>query len=217
MGDTPVLDFEEMTDGNDGAEDIHNSNFRRAEVLFAQNVIDRDLTAPPGGESDGDCYIPAATATGLWAGLEGNPQIYQAALWKNVIPVLGMPMFVADEKVPIRWDGSAWLAEGGRQLITDAATIAWDTKKGLAGHVTITAVGRTMGAPTGLYAGARLVLEVIQDGTGSRTITTWNAAFLFVGGAAPVLTAAAGAKDVITFEAIDGTTLIETGRNADVK
>ena len=31
-------------------------------------IIDRDLTAPPGGESDGDTYIVGGSATGDWSG-----------------------------------------------------------------------------------------------------------------------------------------------------
>jgi hypothetical protein len=91
------------------------------------------------------------------------------------------------------------------QTLTDAATIAWDTSRGQIATVTLTAAGRTMGAPTALKVGT-YILHVLQDGTGNRTITTWNAVFKWVGGVAPTLTTTANARDVFSFVS-DGTNL----------
>jgi hypothetical protein len=53
--------------------------------------------------------------------------------------------------------------------LTDAATIATDAS--LANHFRVTLGGnRTLGNPTNAYDGARVVYEVIQDGTGNRTL-----------------------------------------------
>lgn len=59
--------------------------------------------------------------------------------------------------------------------LTDAATIAVDASKGRAYAVTL-AGNRTMGAPTNPRTGQRISFEIIQDGTGGRTLA-WNAAF----------------------------------------
>lgn len=109
---------------------------------------------------------------------------------------------------------SAWLEVGAPayQTLTDAATINWDTEQGKTAQVTIAATGRTMAAPTNLKAGDTYTLIVIQDGTGSRTITTWNTVFKFAGGVKPTLSTAAGAKDIMSFVS-DGTNLYGTWMN----
>lgn len=91
----------------------------------------------------------------------------------------------------------------GSQTLTDAATISWDMASGAIGTVTLGA-NRIMGAPSNLKVGT-VILVVIQDGTGSRTIT-WNSVFKWTAGAAPVLSTAASATDVLTFYC-DGTNL----------
>lgn len=66
------------------------------------------------------------------------------------------------------------------QTLTDAANIAWDMSAGNHAHVTLTD-NRTLSAPTGETAGQSGFLRVIQDGTGSHTLT-WNAAYKFPNG-----------------------------------
>jgi hypothetical protein len=67
--------------------------------------------------------------------------------------------------------------------------------------VTLRAAGRTMPNPSNPEAGQALTLIIKQDGTGSRTITTWGSAYRFIGGgAAPTLSTAAGAVDILTFQ-----------------
>jgi hypothetical protein len=54
--------------------------------------------------------------------------------------------------------------------LTDAATVA--TNAALGNHFRVTLGGnRTLGNPTGATDGQRILWELIQDGTGSRTIT----------------------------------------------
>lgn len=89
------------------------------------------------------------------------------------------------------------------QVLTDGATISWDADDGAFGYVTI-AGNRTFAAPTNMRNGEAYTLMVVQDGTGSRTIT-WNSAFKWPwNGLAPVLSTAAGAKDLFSFVYYDG-------------
>ena len=88
--------------------------------------------------------------------------------------------------------------------LTDGATINWDASVNQVCKVTL-AGNRTMAAPTNLVDGGTYALRVIQDATGSRTIT-WNAIFKWPGGTAPTLTTSANAVDVLTFVS-DGTNL----------
>lgn len=81
--------------------------------------------------------------------------------------------------------------------LTDGATINWDLAANQVCSVTLGG-NRTMAAPTNPIDGGTYVLTVIQDATGSRTLT-WNAAFKWAGGVAPTLSTAANAVDVVTF------------------
>jgi hypothetical protein len=89
------------------------------------------------------------------------------------------------------------------QTLTDGATISWNAANGRIASVTLNG-NRTMAAPTNLKVGTYL-LHVIQDGTGSRTIT-WNSVFKWPAGVAPVLTTTAAARDLFSF-VCDGTNL----------
>lgn len=75
---------------------------------FHLSVKDRDLTAPPGSPASGDSYIPAATATGAWAGKEKQIAVYDGAAWVFGVPREGWVASIDDEDVMIRYNGSAW-------------------------------------------------------------------------------------------------------------
>lgn len=79
--------------------------------------------------------------------------------------------------------------------LADAATIAWDMATGFNAIVTLGG-NRTLGAPTNARAGLSGALQVIQDGTGSRTLA-YNAAWDFGATGAPTLTTTAAADDMI--------------------
>lgn len=99
------------------------------------------------------------------------------------------------------------------QTLTDGATIDWNLSTQQVAKVTL-AGNRTLNAPTNQQAGAFYSLTIIQDGTGSRTLT-FNSAYKFTGATAPTLTTTASAKDVIVFKS-DGTNLLETGRSLNI-
>lgn len=97
--------------------------------------------------------------------------------------------------------------------LTDGATISWDASQNQVTSVTLGG-NRTLGAPTNLKDGAVYVLTVIQDSTGSRTLS-FNSVFKFHQGAAPTLTITASARDVLVFLS-NGTNLYEIGRSLNV-
>jgi len=76
------------------------------------SVKDRDLTAPPGGEAEGDRYIPAAAATGAWAGQEGNIAHFVDGAYEFYTPKEGWRCWVDDEDVALVHDGANWIADG---------------------------------------------------------------------------------------------------------
>lgn len=97
--------------------------------------------------------------------------------------------------------------------LSDGATINWDLSANQVCKVTL-AGNRTMAAPTNHVAGALYALRIIQDATGSRTLT-WNAVFKFTNSTAPTLTTTASAEDHIVFRS-DGTNLLEVGRSLNI-
>ena len=97
-------------------------------------------------------------------------------------------------------------ANMSNQTLTDGVTISWDVSTGAVATVTL-AGNRTVAAPTNLKVGT-YILHVIQDATGSRTLT-WNAVFKWPAATAPTLTTTANARDVFSF-ICDGTNLYGT-------
>ena len=96
--------------------------------------------------------------------------------------------------------------------LTDQATIAWDVIASPVAKVTLGA-NRTLAAPSGTTpaAGQFIALTVIQDGTGSRTLT-WNATYEFTADTAPTLTTTANKGDLFIFK-YNGSKWLEVGRN----
>jgi len=74
-------------------------------------VVDKDLTDPPASPVNAYPYIPAATATGLWAGLE-NQLVFTddgGTTWVDITPVKGLKVYMVDEAIGYEWNGSAWI------------------------------------------------------------------------------------------------------------
>lgn len=81
-------------------------------------------------------------------------------------------------------------------VLQDAATINTDASGGSYFQVTLGG-NRTLGNPTGATDGQRMVFEIIQDSTGSRTLA-YGTAFAFGTGISSItLTTAAGKRDFI--------------------
>jgi len=89
------------------------------------------------------------------------------------------------------------------QILTDGATISWNTTLGTVATVTLGG-NRTLSNPTNLRVGTYMLI-VKQDATGSRTLS-WGTAYKFPAGAKPTLTTSANAIDVISFFC-DGTNM----------
>ena len=97
--------------------------------------------------------------------------------------------------------------------LTDQATITWDASTQDVCKVTLGG-NRTLAAPTNNTTGQFISILVIQDGTGSRTLT-WNAVFEFASDTAPTLTTTASKGDVFVFR-YNGSKWLEVGRNQNL-
>lgn len=99
----------------------------------------------------------------------------------------------------------AWAA-GAEVSLTDAATVALDMSTFINAGFTIGG-NRTLGNPTNPKVGQSGWIRITQDGTGSRTLaygTNWE----FASGSAPVLSTAAGTKDVLFYTVLSSTSIL---------
>ena len=97
--------------------------------------------------------------------------------------------------------------------LTDQATVTWDASTQDVCKLTLGG-NRTLAAPTNNTTGQFISILVIQDGTGSRTLT-WNAVFEFAEDTAPTLTTTAAKGDVFVFR-YNGSKWLEVGRNQNL-
>jgi len=118
-------------------------------------------------------------------------------------------VFTADANGLTKVSGAVLNTE---DTLTDQSTIAWDVIASPVAKVTL-AGNRTLAAPSGTTpaAGQFVSLLIIQDGTGSRTIT-WNAVYEFASDTAPTLTTTANLGDIFIFR-YNGSKWLEVGRN----
>ena len=115
-------------------------------------------------------------------------------------------MSVEGKTVATLSTSQAWTAHQYVTLgtLTDGANIAWDVSTAQKAKVTLGG-NRTMSAVSNAVEGATYTLWVIQDGTGSRTIswtTSGAGSFDFGTDGAPTLTTTASRADLLAFEAI---------------
>ena len=99
--------------------------------------------------------------------------------------------------------------------LSDGSTVTWDVIASPVAKLTM-AGNRTISAPSGTTpaSGQFISLLLIQDGTGSRTIT-WNAVYEFKDDTAPTLTTTAAKGDIFVFR-YNGTKWLEVGRNLNL-
>jgi len=91
------------------------------------------------------------------------------------------------------------------QELTDGANISWDMDSGGFAYVTLEG-NRTLDNPTNVSAGGLYRLKVVQDATGSRTLS-YGSNFKFPGETDPILSSGAGDIDMLEFIAYDSSTL----------
>lgn len=97
------------------------------------------------------------------------------------------------------------------QTLTDGATVTFDASLGRSAMVTI-AGNRTLSI-TNFSNGQFLSLLVIQDGTGSRTLTLPSCKVINGGSGAVTLSTAASSQDILTFWKINNIIYCNYGKN----
>ena len=104
-------------------------------------------------------------------------------------------------------------AYNAEATLTDTSSISWNAITQPVAKVTLGG-NRTLGAASGGVAGAFISLLIIQDGTGSRTVS-FNNAYEFAEDTAPTLTTTANKGDLFVFR-YNGSKWLEVGRNLNL-
>lgn len=86
----------------------HNEAIRRLDCLTQLSVLDRTRTAPPATPDEGDRHVVAATATGAWAGHEGEIAAFQDGAWAFYAPAAGWTAWCVAEAAWLGFDGTDW-------------------------------------------------------------------------------------------------------------
>lgn len=112
---------------------------------------------------------------------------------------------------PVKLDAAQTFTAAQRGTVTtltDGATITPDFAESNNFEVTLAGTGRTLANPTNITAGQSGVIAINQDGTGSRTITTYGSYFKFAGGSAPTLSTGANDLDILSYYCVSSTVIV---------
>jgi len=91
----------------------NDANLLKLDGIVQLGVISNVVTAPPGGESDGDRYIIPAGATGAWSGKTNQIAIYVVNAYTYYIPAAGYLCYVTADTNIYVYSGAAWVAVAG--------------------------------------------------------------------------------------------------------
>ena len=100
----------EMLQNAAANQTLANATFARLNQLVQAGVVDKDLAAPPASPADESLYIVGASATGAWAGRDGQLAYWliTAGAWQFIAPKEGFFLHVNDEDVFYKFTGTAW-------------------------------------------------------------------------------------------------------------
>jgi len=129
--------------------------------------------------------LSATNATNVTGGTVSATNVFASAVAVNVDSLLGKDLRIAKAAV------------ADIVSLTDAASIAVSFNDGQNFAVTLGG-NRTLESPTNCVAGQTGSIFVVQDGTGSRTLS-FGGNWKFAGAAAPTLTATSAAVDRLDY------------------
>lgn len=124
--------------------------------LVMPAIINRTTTAAPGSPAQGDMYLVAAAATGVWAGSSGKLAIFIGSAWEFIVPLEGFSVWDKGADEAVRYDGAAWKTYGANYTLKGTAT--YDPPSIAAGATTTTDVTVT-GAALGDIAAVSFSLD----------------------------------------------------------
>jgi hypothetical protein len=88
----------------------HNEALTLLDTAVQLAVLDATLTAPPDSPADGDRHIVAASATGAWAGKDGQVATWVDGAWAYAAPEAGWLAFDVGTSTLLAFVSGAWQA-----------------------------------------------------------------------------------------------------------
>ena len=86
----------------------HNEALLALDAIIHATVEDRDLAAPPAAPQEGQAWLVADSASGAWAGHEGEMAVWSDGVWRFHAPNAGWIALVRDENRLIVYNGALW-------------------------------------------------------------------------------------------------------------
>ena len=186
-------------------------------VVLTSNATELNLLDGVSGLVQADfTKLAAIDSTATELNLLNNATVTTAEINYSDLVTLGTTaaskVFTADANNLTKVSGAVLNIE---DTLTDGSTIAWNVINSPVAKVQLGG-NRTLSAPSGTTpaSGQFVSLLIIQDGTGSRSLT-FNAVYEFTGDVAPVLTTTASKGDLFVFR-YNGSKWLEVGRNLNL-
>ena len=183
-----------------------------------QAVTDTTGTIPALGPAAFTYTLSGGTFTTAPLLCTDNPGLLPAAwCWEVTVALTGQRAYTYPVLLPTTPGGTTTLASlpisaaGSKTFgaltaaiapatvtLTDATSIALNAAAGNYFRVTLGGAPRTLANPTSPTDGQFIVIEIIQDATGGRTLA-WDTQYFFPTSISVALSAAGGSRDVIAF------------------
>ncbi|PYC47366.1 ribonuclease III [Litorivita pollutaquae] len=112
---SPILSLPYIAPSQAQKHVTHNEALRKLDAIVQLVALDNALTAPPAVPNEGDCYIVAPGAGGLWATYDHTIAVYDSDLWMFYAPKEGWRAEVLSSGMTLRFDGTLW-QDAGTQL-----------------------------------------------------------------------------------------------------
>jgi len=172
---TPITKLDELADQQDSPHATVNEAFRQLEGRTVK-VKSKTTTAEPGSPAEGDSYVIPASATGTnWSTYtQDDIAQYIGGAWQNVTPVEGWRVWVDDEDLVSKYNGTDWVGaiteDVNNNVTVGEASLATTATDGFL--YIPSCAGTPTGTPTSKTGFAPLVID-----------STNNKLYAYIGGA----------------------------------
>jgi len=112
MTNTPNLGLPYIDAAQSQKHVTHNAALTEFDAIVQLSVKQRGLASPPASPGDGDRYIVAAGAAGVWAGRDSSVAAWQDGAWSFYVPKNGWRCYVESEGALLISSGGAWMDAG---------------------------------------------------------------------------------------------------------
>ncbi len=147
METTERLRLPLLSPGQSQKELVHNEALLLLDAIVAGAVEEGPRSTAPSNPQPGQAFIVAQSATGEWAGKDGQLAIFTAAGWRFQTPAEGQSMYVRTAGVHASYRSGSWEVGGVRanRLVVDGQQVVGSRLSAIAepaGGATIDAQAR---------------------------------------------------------------------------